>query len=1170
MKPIHPFAVLVLLVLSGVPALMSQTQGRVTGRVTDTSGAVIVGAKITIENRGTQVKRVLDTNSTGEYVAPGIEPGIYRISVEALNFRKVVRERVEVEVAKDLQIDFELPPGAANQVLEVNEEAPLVDAATSTLNGVLSNKAINELPLQGRDFQNLLALHPGVQREPGGGFHSVTSNGLRPDDNNFVIDGATDNDAYYGETVVNDAGISGTPASTLPLDAIQEFNTQEQPQADFGDKPGVVVNIGIKSGTDQIHGTAYYFGRNAALDARNYFNHGLDPVTLQPVQEAALILHQFGASIGGPIIKGKWFYFANYEGVRSKVGNPFDVDSPVTSSLAGRIDPSFGVDTTQYSIVDAEAAAGCNANPSPCSALSLALVNAFPVNPGLTVPGSCISADNCDPALINFDFNNVNRADNLVFKSDYHWNEHHVFTGRFIYANSNQIEEDAFPLRQIWLSHAAPITQIFGVDWTWTPNSRLVNVARFSYNRFTESIAPLDANVNPTQYGLNTGITDPRLFGFPRINPASSVFNYLGGNSSWPLDTTPSHTENYSDTVSYTVGKHAFRFGGVFSNGGVNYFRASTGRGRIDFHYLPDFLAGNGNVHDWSLLYGDPGRDLSLKSFGLFVQDDFRATRRLTLNLGLRYDVTFPLKDQHNQLANFVPNQGVIQVGYGISEPYQTNWTNFSPRLGAAFDVFGTGKTILRAGFGLIYVEPSIRTFAFGGGGLNLNPSALIQPGANGTINSFLLTDGDTSLINWCAKNDPDPKCAGNPTIFPVKNTSANGCNASSPCTIFGVDRKLKTPYVMNWNVNLQQQLTPGTLLQIAYVANRGQNLYSILDLNQPDQALSTQCVNAEMGYENADITDCEIGARPLTNCTVGAGKNCFPYISYLNFLGNKSTSSYQSLQVTLTHRYSRGLYLLAGYTWGHAIDVAGATSNTAIDFIPQNSLDYQAEKGNGDYDIRHRFTASATYDLPSRKFWGQLLEGWQLTSIFQWQTGPPILLFDDFYDLSLTGEGNNASNERWNIKGDPGNLKWSAKGPIPFLDPSDPICQSAANTAALKESLGIVGGCFAQNGTVIYPQAVGTFGNMGRNIFRGPGFVNLDASISKIWRLGDRVRLQVRGEMFNVVNHANFAPGSVGSDLTSPDSLGRASAAPDVQASNPVIGSGGSRHIQLGAKIIW
>ncbi len=1160
MKAIRLIAFLVLVLFSLVSTLVAQTQGRITGRVTDSSGAVIVGAKVTIENRGTQVKRVLDTNNSGDYVAPGIEPGVYSVSVEAPNFRRAVREHVQVEVANDLKIDFQLPPGAANEVLEVKEEAPLVDATTSTLNGVLSNKAINELPLQGRDFQNLLALHPGVQRDPGGGFHSVTSNGLRPDDNNFVIDGATDNDAYYGETVVNDAGISGTPASTLPLDAIQEFNTQEQPQADFGEKPGVVVNIGIKSGTDRVHGTAYYFHRNAALDGRNYFDHGLDPLTGATAKEAALLLHQFGASIGGPIIKGKWFYFANYEGVRSKVGNPFDVFAPVT----GHLPEGFDFDRPErMSIADALTYTGCDQVPLPptCSQLSLNLIKYFPNNPGFT-------ADPNDPTIINFNFNNVNRADNLVFKSDYHLNEHQVLTGRFIYANSTQTEEDAAPLRKEWLSQTAPTTQVFGVDWTWTPNSRLVNVARFSYNRFDETIAPVDANVNPTQYGLNTGITDPRLFGFPRINPSTSYFDYLGGNSSWPLATSPSHTENYSDTVSYNVGKHAIRFGGDFSNGGVDYFRAGYGRGRVDFHYLPDFLTGN--VRAWRLLYGDSARNLSMKSFGLFVQDDFRATRRLTLNFGLRYDVTRPIKDSKNRLANYVPSRGVLQVGYGISESYKTNWANFSPRVGAAWDVFGTGKTILRAGFGMIYVQPSIRTFAFNGGGLNLNPSALLETGANGTINSFLLTGADPDLINWT----PDGP------IFPVNDTTLNSCSSDSPCNIFGVDQKLKTPSVLNWNVNLQHEILPGTLLQIAYVANQGRNLYSTTDINQPNQALSAQCVADQGGYFDADIAGCETAARPLTNCIVGAGSPCYPYIAFLNFLGNKSTSAYESLQVTLTHRYSHGLYLLGGYTWGHAIDVAGTTNNLAASFIPQNSLDYGAEKGNGDYDIRHRFTLSATYDLPSRKAWGQMLEGWQLTSILQWQTGAPILLYDDFYDLSLTGEGNNNSNERWNIKGDPSNLKWSAKAPFPFLANTldddgnviarDPICTAVSNTPELLASLDIVGGCFAQNGTVLYPQAVGTFGNLGRNVVRGAGFLNWDASIAKTWKLTERVNLQVRGEMFNVANHANFASGSIGTDLTSPDSLGRAGATPDVYASNPVIGSGGSRHIQIGAKFIW
>src|ERR1035437_306208 len=380
MKAIRVAALVVFIFLVLDLSLMAHTQGRISGQISDSSGAVIVGVKVTIENRGTQVSRVLSTNSSGDYVAPGIEPGIYSISAEAPNFRKVIRERIQVEVGTDLKIDFQLTPGATN-----------------------------ELPLQGRDFQNLLALHPGVQREAGGGFHSVTSNGLRPDDNNFVIDGATENDAYYGETVVNDAGISGTPASSLPLDAIQEFNTQVQPQADFGEKPGVVVNIGIKSGTDQIHGTAYYFGRNAAIDARNYFDPSPQPV-------AALILHQFGASIGGPILKRKWFYFANYEGVRSKVGNPYDVFAPVTVSLATPGNPGGDPDR---SIVDAENYAGCNTNPVPdgCSQLSYNLVKYFPNNPGYT-------ASQNDPTIINFNFNNLNHSDNLVFKSDYHLNEH--------------------------------------------------------------------------------------------------------------------------------------------------------------------------------------------------------------------------------------------------------------------------------------------------------------------------------------------------------------------------------------------------------------------------------------------------------------------------------------------------------------------------------------------------------------------------------------------------------------------------------------------------------------------------------------------------------------------------------------------------------------------------
>jgi hypothetical protein len=1129
------FLFLVFLCLMPASLFGQTNRGRIGGQVTDSSGAAVPGAKITIENASTHVERSLFSNGEGNYVIGDLDPGFYSLKASAPNFKTLVREHIQIEVGNDVKIDFQLQPGAVTEVVEVSEQAPLTETSTAVLSGVLSNEAVNELPVQGRDFQNLLNLHPGVQRSAGGGFHSTTSNGLRPDDNNYIIDGANNNDAYWGETVVNDAGISGTPASTLPLDAIQEFNTEEQPQADFGAKPGVVVNIGIKSGTDQIHGSAYYFNRNAAADARNYFNPKPEPVS-------AVSLNQFGASIGGPIIKGKWFYFANYEGVRSKVGVPQINYAPVTASLATADNPSGDPDN---SILDAIHSLGCDTTPTNCNQLSLNLLKYFPNNPGFT-------ASTSDPTAINLNFNNLNRADNLVFKSDYHLNEHHTISGRYIYANSAQTEEDGSPLSAQWLSHAAPITQVIGADWVWTPNSRWSNRVQFSYNSFYEKIAPVDANKSPASYGLNTGVTDPRLFGFPSIYPSYNCCDALGGVSTWPAYTAPSHTLNYSDTASVNWGKHTLRFGGVFANGGVDYYRARYGRGLVYFDDLTSYLQGiPSDSGAWNFLYGNPGRDISMKSWGLFAQDDFRISRTVTLNLGLRYDVVYPIKDAHNQLANYVPSSGIVQVGDGISEPYQTNYNNVSPRLGVAWDVFGSGKTVLRSGFGMIYVQPSIRTFMFSSGGLNLNPSGLpgVTPGT-GNMDSFLVTNGDASQLNWSVDGP----------IFPSLSTIGGGCTAAFPCDIFAVNQKLKTPYILNWNLNVQQQLTPSMVLQVAYVANHGVKLYSTVDLNQVDPTLDD-------GSE-------QLG-RPLTaSCPPPVGLRigsnpCYPFIRFLNYLGNQSSSTYNSLQITLTKRASHGLYLLGGYTYGHTIDTAGNTNN--LGYVPQNSLDYAAEKGNGDYDIRHRFTLSAVYDLPSKKSWGQLLEGWQLTSIFMVETGPPVLLYDNRRDLSGTGEGpGNASNERWNILGDPSNLKWSLTDPIPSLDASDPHCQAAANTPALQESLNYIGYCYYQNGTTLYPQAFYTFGNMGRNIMRGPGFTNWDASVSKMWNLGEKLKLQFRAEAFNLLNHPNFSPSSISGELGRSSTVGVVNYTPDVEASNPVVGSGGSRHMQFGLKLLW
>jgi carboxypeptidase family protein/TonB-dependent receptor-like protein len=1176
--PLFRFLVLLFAMAFAIQPSRAQTsQGQINGQVTDSSGAIIAGAEVTIDNLGTQAHRVLITNPAGDYVAPGLDAGIYSVTVKAKGFKAAVRSHVQIEVGLAIRADFELLAGEITQTIEVNTEAPLTDTTDSTLEGVLSNKAINELPVQGRDFQNLLMLHPGVQRTPGGGFQSITSNGNRPDDNNFYIDGADDMDVYYGESVMNDAGIAGTPASILPLDSIQEFNTQESPEADYGVKPGVVMNIGIKSGTNDIHGSAYYYTRNSAADARNFFDLAGSPVS-------ALIMHEFGTSIGGPIKKDKWFYFFNYEGLRDKVGNPFVVDSPVTVSLVPQMAnlPPNSI-PADFSIVDALAACA-----AACSPLSQHLSSLFLPNPGFTQLQS-------DPAAINFDFNNTNRNDNIVAKTDYILNAHNTITARFIYSNTSEIEEDTAPIRPEWLSTTKPITQVLGADWTWTPSSRWVNQLRFSYNYFSEAIVPLDHNVNPeTGYGIDTGVTDPRLFGFPRIDLGSNFPDYMGGNSGWPLETTPSRTENISDTASFTSGKHTLRFGGNYRYGNVNYFRATYGRGRVDFDSLEDFAAGN--VERWRKLYGDPTRDVNLKSVGFFIQDGYRIKPRLTINMGLRYDITSPIEDSRNLLSNFFatgPHPGIIQVGKGISTPYPSSYNNLSPRLGFAWDIFGTGKTVLRAGGGIIFEQPSIRTFMFSGGGLNLNPttSALgVTPGT-GNITNFLDESNDPTLINWPSVANPTPG-----PVFPSGVGVGAGCSAPSapgntfppanmgnPCFIFATTPHLSMPYVANWNVNIQQALSPNTTLQVAYVANHGINLYGNIDENQPETNVSAPCITNNGGFFGNHFPDCEQAARPfLLNCPTsmnvggtGRGGPCFPYLAQVDVLNNAANSIYHSLQVTLTKRFSHGLYLLAGYTYAHAID--DATNNLAS--FPQNSLDFAGERGNSDFDIRNRFTLSLTYLLPSRESKFQMLKGWQVNSILTLQGGEPYSLIDFEDDNSATG----IFEDRWDISGSPKNIHWSTTTSIPYVNDfttdasgnvngGNPDCIAAAQKAGGQGAVNMLpnDGCYMENGTILTAPAFGGFGNNGRNSFRGPTFKNWDFSVSKVWTLHDRLQFQLRTEFFNVLNHPNFDVFTMNNDLFSPSNVGTVVATPDVAASNPVIGSGGSRHIQLGAKFTW
>jgi len=1130
MKALFPVFLVIGLVLGGAVAFGQTYLANINGIVTDKTGAVIPKATVTVTNVGKGITYTYETNQAGGYAAQNLEPGLYAVGAAATGFRTITRQNVELEVARTLRIDFQMVPGAVTERISVTEVAPPVNTSNAVLESTFTNTQIVQLPLQGRDFQNLVMLNPGVQRTPGGGFESITSNGNRVEDNNFIVDGIDDNDAYYGGTVINAEGVEGTPATHLPVDAIQEFNVQASPEAEYGWKPGAIINIGIKSGTNELHGSAYYFHRNSALDARNFFNPSPNPVS-------ALRLHEFGGSLGGPIVKEKLFFFANYEGVRDIVGNPLLLNTPLTVSV--------GDDT--ISIPDA--VASCTA-AGTCSQLSLNLLPLFPANPGTANPS--------DPTLQNFDFNNTNREDNGIVKIDYQFNPRNNFSGRYFVGDSVQNEEAHNVLQPYWLDMALTRAQVLGASWNWTPTGFVVNQLRFGFNRFSQQIYTGDHTKPATDFGINTGVTNPLDYGFPEI--VISGFNRLGPSTNWPLLTTPDLTYQITDNLTWTRGHHFLKFGGEFRTGSTDNTRDKYGKGYISFNSLDDFMTGNWQ-HGY-ILTGNTHREVSQKSFGGYAQDDWRIVPRLTVTAGLRYDVSLPITEAHNQLANFDPVNGIQQVGVQISSPYNTDWNNFAPRLGFAWDMFGRGKTVLRAGAGFIYEIPHISLYISQNNAEAMG-LATIPSGANGiAVTGGNITAGVVSPdLNWTVAGP----------VFGDIPTTKLTCDSSTPCSILGVDRNIRTPYVINWNLNLQHQLTSALALQVAYVGNRGIKLYSVRNINQNQWYYDWVANGMGDPYED---TDGQSG-RPFTNPAL-CGTHCMPYLSDVEMMENHDYSFYHGLQVTLRQRAYKGMSFVLGYTWSHAIDLYG--SNRSYDWEdPNNPL---LERGDASSDIRHRFTLAFTYATPKLPHYDALLGGWTFNTILDFQTGMPR----DLYDSISAFSGAYTGNDRWNMYGNGGNLKWSLSG-IPFIPKYDSdgnvttqwtqICAPYApgllpginpNTDYPTTS-DFAGGCYAQNGTVLVPAQWGTFGNMHRDAFRGPGYSNVDMSLAKTFKVTERMNVQLRGEVFNILNHPNFA--GISADLET-GAVGIPAYTPDVAASNPVVGSGGSRHIQLGVKIVF
>jgi hypothetical protein len=768
---IRVLSIVCLALTLAVPVFSQTTTGRILGSVTDATGANVAGAAVVITDMQRGTTRAVATDESGGYVVPGLQPGVYKVRAEAKGFKTVERPNIVVEVAQDLRVDISLPTGQVSETVVVTDEVPLVNTTSSTLGGTLSNAEINDLPLNGRNYENLLQLRPGVERYPGGGFSTTSTNGLRAEDNAYFVEGLFNSEPYSGQAIINGAGIAGDSATILPIDAIQEFNTEVNAPAQFGWKPGAVVNVGLKSGTNQIHGTAFAFGRDGdVFDARNFFN-------TVPNAKLQRTLEQYGGSVGGPIIKDKAFFFGAYEGQIYDVGNSFGgITSPFMPASSTNVGNCvFGTtgdcansiqDVITELMSPAAIAAGASVSPASLNIAGCTLSGST-----VTCNGSGFPLNNTQSINIPNGFPNDVTVYNAVGKVDFNVNDKNRVSGMYFFGNNSGTVEDFPELQSKWRSKIHTRAQVVGGSWAWNPNPHWVNEARFGYNRLYQPTLPGDLATPGSSYGLDTGgLSGPNTGGLPRIGFGGYFFPGLGGFK-WPKFQGPDSIVQFIDHVSRTAGSHSIKFGGELHRSNVNNAAYGNARGSITFlgsvlspgpppdgtplsSPLEDFFAGL--PFKSSLEVGNPTLHLHNWAYSLFVQDDWRATRNLTVNFGLRYEFSSVPQEQHNLLGNFDPNStyGLVQVQTGtgqIPSLYNPDHKNFAPRFGFAWDTNGKGKTVIRGGTGLVYETVNWQSFiafnnAFGPGSV---PTAGLTGAGVQIVPGGTITTGNVTNKNF-------------------------------------------------------------------------------------------------------------------------------------------------------------------------------------------------------------------------------------------------------------------------------------------------------------------------------------------------------------------------------------------------------------------------------------